>query len=116
MKKCSGYLALHPEQSTQSPTARSSDVPLLLSDEQHIFDDLFAKSMYVQGTSLRKASCPYLLKSLEVLRPDVKIPDSRRLSHTFLDNNYESCKSNMNTIMVKLRACVLHLMDGPIEI
>ena len=51
---------------------------------------------YVTGASFERIEQPHLAKALEILRPDVKLPNQRNLTDNLLDECYREMKTTID--------------------
>ncbi len=67
--------------------------PKLTSMETVEFQKLITLHYLSTGTSFSRIECPYFEKALQILRPDVRLPSRRQMSHQLLDDIHVSIKA-----------------------
>lgn len=67
--------------------------------ENVAFEEAIAVFVYSSGLPLSKLSHPAFLEALQILRPDVKIPDRNKLSNELLDRAYEKVAGKLQATL-----------------
>lgn len=73
----------------------------LSREEQELFEELLADWMFAVGEPFGRVSHPLMLKALQVLRPNVRLPDRHRVGGVLLHRAYEKSVVKVNEAMGK---------------
>lgn len=101
------------ECSKSQSLVRSFTVPLFSASEQKRFNHEMATYFYCTGTSFQRAENPFLLRAIQLARPDAKLPTRKQLADDgprgLLSECYQKVKGEVNKVFSNLFASqVMH--------
>ena len=87
-------------------------LPGLTYQEQRSFASMLSMHYYMTGTSFSRIDCPFLVKALKILRPDIKVPNRKRIGGQLLKQEVKRYRTKVNaqTASSENKHCIT--MDG----
>ncbi|CAB3993702.1 Hypothetical predicted protein [Paramuricea clavata] len=89
--------------SKSQSSVRSFSIPLFSASEQKRFNHEMAMYFYCTGTSFQRAEDPFLLRAIQLARPDAKLPTCKQLADDgaggLLDECYQNVKEEVNKVL-----------------
>lgn len=96
------------KKSFRQSTIGEYQCPSMSTAEHEEFAKMLALHYYVTGTSFQRIEQPHFLEALKILRPDVKLPNRKRLAGDLLDKCYTDMKKKIDAQLnsVNSRICI----------
>jgi len=98
MSKCSG---IHSKKLKQTTLRTAPVIPNMANDDLDRFHEQFAKWVYESGTPFSRIESKTLKAALSVLRPNITLPTRANMSHSLLNQTFETVAGSINEALKK---------------